>query len=143
MQTFLPYQDIDKSLDVLDYRRLGKQRVEAFQLLNVLLDRNTRKGWKNHPICKMWRGYENALKHYLNTSIKKWIERGYNNNMKLEDIKGEIIYPKWFGNKKFHSSHRSNLLRKDFDFYSKYGWTDNPDDPYQWFNSDTNSFYNI
>ena len=143
MQTFLPYPDIDKSLEVLDYRRLGKQRVETFQLLNVLLDRNTRKGWKNHPICKMWKGYENALKHYFNVSVKKWIERGYNNNMKLEDIEGDIIYPEWFGNEKFHASHRSNLLRKDFDFYSKYGWNDNPDDPYQWFNSDTNSFYNI
>ena len=29
-------------------------------------------------------------------------------------------------------SHRSNLLRKDFEYYTKNGWLDNPDDPYVW-----------
>jgi hypothetical protein len=36
------------------------------------------------------------------------------------------------GNEEFHSSHRANLLRKDFECYTKQGWTDNPDDPYVW-----------
>ena len=82
MQTFLPYKSFDKSFKVLDYRRLGKQRVEAMQILNVLLGRTKTKGWVNHPATKMWKGYENALKQYLNKCIDHWIARGYNNNMK-------------------------------------------------------------
>ena len=45
MQTFLPYKSFNKSFKVLDYRRLGKQRVEAMQILNVLLGRRKTKGW--------------------------------------------------------------------------------------------------
>jgi integrase len=45
---------------------------------------------------------------------------------------GEFVLPHWLGNEEFHLSHRSNLLRKDFDYYSKHGWTDNPEDPYVW-----------
>ena len=33
MQTFLPYPDMIKSAKALDYKRLGKQRVEAKQII--------------------------------------------------------------------------------------------------------------
>ena len=62
MQTFLPYDDFVLSLDCLDYRRLGKQRVEAMQLLNAM--KREKGGWINHPATKMWRGYEKALTEY-------------------------------------------------------------------------------
>ena len=58
MQTFMPYPDFVKSVQVLDYRRLGKQRVETYQVLNVLLERTHTKGWRNHPFTRMWSGYE-------------------------------------------------------------------------------------
>lgn len=132
MQTFLPYPNLKKSLKVLDSRRLGKQRVEAFQILNVLLERTNKKGWKNHPAVLMWVGYENALKLYLNKAIKLWISRGYKNTMKLEIIEGKIKFPPWFGNPNFHASHRGNLLRKDFNFYSKNGWNEDPKMNYIW-----------
>ena len=57
MQTFLPHKSFKKSFKVLDYRRLGKQRVESHQILNVLLDRTQTKGWRNHPIVRMWEDY--------------------------------------------------------------------------------------
>ena len=66
MQTFLPHESFKKSLKVLDWRRLGKQRVEAHQVLNVLLGRTETKGWVNHPITRMWDGYEPALQLYFN-----------------------------------------------------------------------------
>lgn len=132
MQTFLPYANLKKSLKVLDSRRLGKQRVEAFQILNILLNRTDRKGWKNHPAVKMWAGYENALKLYLNKAIKLWISKGYNNTMKLEVIDGNICFPSWFGKKEFHASHRGNLLRKDSEHYGKFGWTESSDLDYVW-----------
>ena len=121
MQTFLPYPDFIQSVKVLDYRRLGKQRVETFQVLNILLERKPTKGWRNHPVTRMWTGYEEALKLYQNFTILEWIDRGYNNNMKFETIDHKnILLPPWFGSDEFHKSHRSNLLRKDYEYYSQF-----------------------
>lgn len=132
MQTFLPYSDFEKSVSVLDYRRLGKQRVESFQILNVLLGRTETKGWVNHPATKMWRGYEEALKLYQNITITEWVRRGYNNNMAFEHVDAsKLVFPFWLGDERVHRSHRSNLLRKLYDHYSQY--FDEPDDiEYYW-----------
>ena len=132
MQTFLPYPSFEKSLVCLDFKRLGKQRVEAFQILNIILKRTNTKGWKNHPSVKMWKNYPNALKLYLNLSIKEWIKRGYQNSMQFEKIRGKIKMPFWIGNKRFHAAHRSNLLRKDKNYYSKFKWKENSNLPYSW-----------
>ncbi len=132
MQTFLPYPNLKKSVKILDSRRLGKQRIEAFQILNILIGRTKTKGWKNHPAVKMWKGYTNALKLYFNLCLDEWAFRGYKNNMKKEIIRGRIAFPAWLGNPKFHSSHRSNLLRKDKKYYSKFNWKESSDLPYVW-----------
>lgn len=72
---------------------------------------------------KMWKGYSNALLLYKNLCIKEWVKRGFNNNMEISDIKEAIIVmPPWLGDERLHSSHRANLLRKDYNFYSKYNW---------------------
>ena len=136
MQTFLPHESFEKSAQVLDWRRLGKQRVEGMQIINAITGKKQKdgkpyKGWINHPCSVMWKDYVPALKHYTNVIIQEWITRGYNNNMEFYDT-GKIIMPDWIGNEKFHSSHRANLLRKDFDYYSQFGWTENPERPYVW-----------
>ena len=136
MQTFLPYESFEKSAQTLDWRRLGKQRVEGMQIINAITGKKRKdgkpyKGWINHPCSVMWKDYVPALKHYTNVIIQEWITRGYNNNMEFYDT-GKIIMPDWIGNEKFHSSHRANLLRKDFDYYSQFGWTENPERPYVW-----------
>jgi hypothetical protein len=132
MQTFLPYADLEQSVQVLDYRRLGKQRVETFQVLNILLNRTPTKGWRNHPVTRMWTGYEEALKLYQNYTIKEWMGRGYKNTMQLEEVDLQaVIMPPWFGEEEFHRSHKSNLLRKDYEYYSQY--FDDPSDlEYHW-----------
>ena len=129
MQTFLPYPDFEKSLQALDYRRLGKQRVEAFQILRAIRQGG---GWSNHPATNMWRGHVNALKLYHNLCIDEWLQRGYQNRMKKMRITGPVCYPPWFGREDFHAAHRSNLLRKDPEFYGRYGWLEPPDLPYIW-----------
>ena len=136
MQTFLPYESFEKSAQTLDWRRLGKQRVEGMQIINAITGKKRKdgkpyKGWINHPCSVMWKDYVPGLKHYTNVIIQEWITRGYNNNMEFYDT-GKIIMPDWIGNEKFHSSHRANLLRKDFDYYSQFGWTENPERPYVW-----------
>jgi len=44
MQTFLPFPDFKKSASCLDYKRLGKQRVEGLQILNAIQGETTLKG---------------------------------------------------------------------------------------------------
>jgi hypothetical protein len=129
MQTFLPYPDFKKSLHALDYRRLGKQRVEAYQIIRAL---RYGGGYRNHPAVKMWRGHINALKLYYNHALDEWISRGYKNRMEKIPIHGRIVFPKWFGNDNFHAAHRSNLLRKDYSYYDQFGWQEKPDLPYLW-----------
>jgi len=131
MQTFLPYPDFEESIRCLDYRRLGKQRVEAKQILNILLERTIIKGWRNHPAVLMWKHYEESLKLYMNTCIKEWIKQGYRNTMELEEV-SYIEYPYWLGNEEFHASHRSNLLRKDNKYYSQFNWKEPADLEYIW-----------
>ncbi len=134
MQTFLPYASFEEVAKTLDNRRLGKQRVEGMQILNVLAQPpGYRGGWFNHPAVKMWRGYENALKEYVNTMITEWKRRGYQNNMPYYDLEGvQIIYPWWLGDPGLHRSHQSNLLRKEPAYYRQFGWDVPEDLPYFW-----------
>jgi len=59
MQTFLPYADFKRSAQVLDYRRLGKQRVETWQLIRAI--NGETRGWRNHPAAVMWREVPGVL----------------------------------------------------------------------------------
>ena len=130
MQTFLPYESFEESASVLDWRRLGKQRVEGMQIINAI-NNPKKQGCQNHPATIMWTPYVNALKLYTNVIILEWIKRGYNNNMELYDF-NNLEKPHWLGKEEFHSSHRANLLRKDYEYYSKFGWKENPEAPYVW-----------
>ena len=134
MQTFLPYSDFIESAKILDNKRLGKQRVEAFQILKALRGDYSKTGaWENHPATRMWRGYSPALTIYMNTCIQEWCNRGFNNTMKKINIKNNrIISPPWLGDPDFHASHRSNLLRKDPEFYGQYDWSESNELPYVW-----------
>ena len=130
MQTFLPYEDFKRSAEVLDDKRLGKQRVESMQIYKAcVLDDY---GWKNHPATKMWVGYEYALLEYMNVMIQTWVERGFKNTMGIARFDTKIVMPPWLGDADLHASQRSNLLRKDKDFYSKYDWSESDDMPYYW-----------
>ena len=147
MQTFLPYPDFKKSLESLDNKRLGKQRVETYQLIAGLEGRLTLTGKAysksriNHPISQMFRNNIPALKQYLNDSIDVWVARGKNNTMKKEVITEEIVRPVWFGDETFHKSHRANLLRKDTIYYGAHGWTDNSKLPYRWYDMNREQWY--
>jgi hypothetical protein len=143
MQIFLPYPNFRQSLKALDNKRLGKQRVETYQIISAItrrpkLDGTPYKGWLNHPCTVMWRNNVPALTMYLNCAIEEWVARGFKNTMDFEDIDGEVEMPEWFGNEKFHSSHRANLLKKEPEFYSQYRWSEDPSNPYVWLDKDGN-----
>lgn len=134
MQTFLPYSDYEKSAQSLDYRRLGKQRIEAKQILLALSDPNY--GWRHHPAVLMWKNCEYELCKYAIAICKEWIKRGYvDNQLPFFEEKMSKFAPKtpiWMGHDKFHIAHQSNLIKKDSGYYqSKFPGVPN-DLPYFW-----------
>jgi hypothetical protein len=119
VNTFLPYSDFVRVAKVLDNKRLGKQRVEAKQILNVLNNAKS-AAWKHHPVVLMWKGYETALKYYYNTMIDEWVHRGFVNNMEKYRLPKHVSLPWFVFCKPVLLSHRASLLRKNSVHYSKY-----------------------
>lgn len=150
MQTFLPVADFRASAQMLDLKRLGKQRVEAIQVVRGLVVEGY--GWRHHPAVRMWHGHVEALARYGLDCCAVWTEKGFADTcagtiradlerVGVSDVRsqeqlaaaGEL--PEWLGDDDFHRSHRSSLLRKDPDHYGPL-FTDDlhaPDDlPYVW-----------
>jgi hypothetical protein len=131
MQTFLPYESFTRSAATLDRARLGKQRVEAYQIGRTL--RGETRGWRNHPAVRMWRDYEAALTLYLRAVLHEWALRGYANiKLEMPPVPLDVRWPPWLGDPALHASHRSNLLRKNPRHYRQFGWTEPDDLPYVW-----------
>lgn len=138
MQTFLPFDDFKLSAACLDNKRLNKQRIETKQILLTLLER--RKAWSNHPAVRMWEGYEKCLARYGIIICKTWRNRGFKDSLLpffeevYEHRLAQVVfrYPIWLGRTDFHMAHRSNLLRKSPEHYSKF-FICVPDNlPYVW-----------
>jgi hypothetical protein len=135
VQTFLPYADFDATAKVLDDRRLGKQRVEALQILRALT--RERYGWQHHPAVLMWAGYEEALAAYGLAVCREWRRRGHADTCEakiVEDFRSADLgddvrpaaelaalglLPPWLGRRALHRSHRSALVRKDPEHYRR------------------------
>ncbi len=108
MQTFLPYSDFKMSAQVLDNKRLGKQRVECLQILKTLKKgpylcdecnysfsygccgghgKPKKTPWYNHPAVRMWKGYEQALMYYLHAMCYEWtINRAFKDTCWIKAI---------------------------------------------------------
>ena len=159
MQTFLPETLFSRCAQVLDQDRLGKQRVEAWQILNINVRRATtpkhiKIAWENHPAVLMWRGYELALIKYGLAMCHDW-----KHNLKFKDSLTEkfldmhlrlcAAYPEiseqlppWIDDDKVQATHRGMLFHKDpkyYQMYSKYSWVDE----YFWPVTKTDSCYPI
>jgi hypothetical protein len=125
MQTFLPENSFTRSAKSLDYRRLGKQRVEVLQLLKCIQeikDGGSPRGWANHPCRKMWQNYQNALVLYGLCICREWLNRGYNDTcadkiFKYFNKNEKLKLPPFFNDTDFHNSHKSVLIQKDQQHY--------------------------
>jgi hypothetical protein len=129
----MPLPNFAASAACLDRQRLNSQRYEAWTILGILQYPEAFRGYHNHPAVSMWRGSETALKLYLRAVLFEWVDRGYQNGMAIPLLNGEVIkMPWWLGDDRVHSSHRSNLLRKNLQHYSRFGWSEAPNNIYFW-----------
>lgn len=150
MQTFLPVPDFRASAQLLDRKRLGKQRVETIQVVRGLVVEGY--GWRRHPAVLMWRDHLEALARYGLDVCAVWTEAGFADScadtirsdvdsVGLEhvrtqhDLAAAGALPPWLGRDDVHRSHRSSLLRKDPEHYGPLfrGDLEVPSDlPYVW-----------
>jgi hypothetical protein len=180
------FQETSKELDYkrlvnFQNKRKGKQRVEAFQLLNVILKRYkldekiisldeareilvkhdeenwpykypksyekfkqlvNKRGWRNHVAVKQWKDFSEELKLYYNCMIEEWVKRKYKNNMTKEPIDDEKLkIPPFLQNELFIKYHKENLIRKDVDFYKKFGDDLIAKDGYMWYDDGEYTIY--
>ena len=148
MQTFLPYASSEKTGWCLDLGRLGNQLMESQQIHKSLFD--PEYGHRNHPIKNMWRGHECALLDYTLTLGRIWLirrphDRPHGSIANIVQQHSEytghaaqvdcakanrktksLDKPRWWGDERLHSIHRSNLLFKDPYHYGRFSWPEQP-----------------
>lgn len=140
MQTFFVYDNYVDTAKVLDDKRLGKQRVEAYQILKALRGDYADTGaWVHHPATVMWRTNPYELALYGLTMSIEFFERGFDGFNMIEiftDFQKQLRdnnteqYPWWANNEMLQMTHRSNLIRKYPEYYG--GWQVPNNIPYIW-----------
>jgi hypothetical protein len=150
MQTFVPYgSEFEANAYVLDVRRLGKQRVEGYQILRTLKtwrsNPDRKVGWVNHPAVVMWRFHDAALLSYTLEMCERWSLLGYKDNVAnllrqefpqsaefVATYPDAVALPPWLDDDRVMMSHRSNLIRKFPEHYKEFWPTIDGDMPYFW-----------
>lgn len=133
MQTFLPYAEYNLVAESLDSKRLNKQILECYQILNVLSNDDPHAGWRNHPAVKMWRGREFALWDYVQNMIVEADDRGIKTDKNSDNLwvlrkaKGNrwgMGKPLWMSNKtimeRVTTTHKANLYKKAPEMYPQF-----------------------
>lgn len=134
MQTFLPFASKRDSLDVLDNKRLNKQILECYQILNILTGNSKSNAWHNHPAVLMWEGAEAELYRYAMTAVVLADMRGIKTDKNKANLNAlsrsskSLIWedntPIWAMNpttiKRVNATHKANLYRKDPIFYAEF-----------------------
>lgn len=136
MNTLLPLPDLAASAECLDDRRLNRQRSDIVALLKKL---DAPVDEKDHPLVKMWRGNEPFLIKYGMIVCIEHQSRGNRDAtlariMEFSDTFEDSTKepPEWWGDEKFHDSHKSYLLRSLPSHYREF-WRELPDElPLMW-----------
>ena len=135
MQTFLPSRNFVTVARMLDSKRLNKQILEGYQILNVLSGMSPTGGWRNHPAVKMWRGHEGMLHTYIQAMITEAKLRGIKTDKNEENIRnlfnkvgdswGDTM-PDWYFDQnkimRIVTTHKANLFDKDPMYYAHFGY---------------------
>ena len=160
MKTFLPIRlatfkdSVYASLNALDNARLGKQRVETYQLYRILRGIDGQSKWRFHPASIQWRGYHEALGLYLVASLEVWGSRlskagiPMSNERMSENVKrfrigidpktneaydwDTVSLPWWWSCDAIFNSDAASLYRKDKKHYADYKQYDEQYAEYVW-----------
>lgn len=117
---FVLHPDVNVNASLLDDTRLGKQRLEARQIIKILeAPIHQKMSWRNHPITRSWIGYVDYLKHYYNAILLEWLRRGKNNTLSFYEVPEIIIEPHWWDIKEIRYTHQANLYLKMPHHYAK------------------------
>lgn len=137
-QIYLPYPDFNLVAKCLDNKRLNKQITEAKQVYTQ--NRYGFGGQGNRKPYLMWYGYEYYLLVYIRDLYFEWNRRWRDNERGgvplhkagdycLQELNKQDLHPikpDWFNNLAIYSTYRSALLYKDYNHYSKFGWSESP-----------------
>ncbi len=131
MNVFMPYPDLRKSVECLDPRRLGNQVYrEGLTLI--------RGGWSRHPAALIWADHKRALTQYCLFGLEELERRGRFYPHHKEAFQKYLLefadtgLPDIVKDDRFCARHRAALLFKDFDYYKRFGWTEEPKIEYIW-----------
>ena len=134
MITFLPSADFTEVARLLDDKRLGGQRTEAWSILKWLRSPDAYPKLVRAGYCLMWKGHEEALAQYLNAMLVEWARRGKKNDLlqPFDSARGlherpNATMPPWLGCEALHAYHRSALLAKLPEHYAQFGWRERAD----------------
>lgn len=146
MMTFLPHPNLWRGLMALDRTRLGKQRVEAFQIwcyltgnhLEAIGGAEEQARALRYPAVRMWEGHTEVLKMYILVVCRVWALRGYSNLKMTQYIRTYGLdridhdrlaaqMPAWLCRSalryRLMSSHRAMLWRRNRAHYHAF-WAD-------------------
>ena len=125
MQVFMPYIEPHKSVRCLDPSRQGNQVYRECYM--VMVDKKV-----IHPASKIWVEHKHQLALYaLHGLMALWERKWYYPHWidyfnDIADTTPDTGMPSIIGYGPFHASHRSQLLAKDYGWYSQFGWSEKP-----------------
>lgn len=132
MQTFLPSADYEYTAQTLDNRRLNKQILEGYQILNILSGNSPTGAWRNHPAVLMWKGAEHSLMEYIDHMVYEASWRGIKTDKNVSNLsilqsrfsdvwgKNKPVWQKPEHLSRLITSHKANLYRKDSVYYQEF-----------------------
>ena len=133
MQTFLPSSNFITASQMLDSKRLNKQILEGYQILNVLSGQSPTGAWRNHPAVRMWAGHELSLLTYIRAMIAEAKRRGIKTDKNEDNIQALFTkvgdswgsgLPDWYFDEhklmRVVTTHKASLFNKDPFYYMKF-----------------------
>ena len=153
MELFFPYYMPENTPDILDKKRLGKQRSDCKLAMRHLLETKSLEtnnpGWKKAPNAEMFRcpgGAEYLLRYAValcdkcdelgisdDTDFRDWF-RYARETLEYIDPNRDFdnAYPWWAGVPEFHASQKMILVSKNVPYYSPRLGVDPPSgEPYR------------
>lgn len=136
---YMPYPDFQRSVEVLDYRRLNVMMISCFNLLSFYSKAHTSLAIPRYHGIGMWAwfGYEKALLKLAETCEKEWLKRGYKTKFRSQWYhnsrwSSQPDVPDWLSDSEFCESQQAYLVKKNPELYRPLFPDVDPNLPLKW-----------